>query len=506
MVLKDDTINQQFLVPMDLRDLIPNDHPCYLVQNVVDRMDFTDVDDKYRFNPGAHAYSRKMLLRLVLMGSFDGGLSGRELERRSRTDVSYMYLAGLQRPDFRTLNRFKVEEKELINVAFQKSILIAKEEGLVKINHIAIDGTKIKAKASINNITDEEQLKMLKNILNDSIELDEEEDKLLGDDSGNSIPKSLIDKESFDKISEKIENETSESKNQEKLKSSSKKLLKQAFKSKKDREKVLNKIEKLEKELEKTNQKTISLNDPESRWMLNKKNKWEFDYNLQIGVDEYKGIMLSIELTNNPTDVHELIPQIEQIKENIGPLDENTQISADNGYSTDENIEYLEEEKLDGYISTRKLSRKLKNNKNNNNPYSKDNFTFNLKKDAYICPEGKILNQKGIYENPSKTVYWTNECKNCKLKEKCVKNGYRRITDYGNSSKIRMLRKMEEEWAQKIYKKRSKTVEWPFGNIKRNLRINEFNTIGTGRTNTEAKLLGISHNLKRIHNEKNKNN
>ena len=92
MVLKDDTINQQLLVPMNLRDWFFDDHPCYLVLNVVDRGDFTDVDDKYRFNPGAYVYSSKMLLRLILMSFFDGGLSGRELERRSKTDVGYMLL------------------------------------------------------------------------------------------------------------------------------------------------------------------------------------------------------------------------------------------------------------------------------------------------------------------------------------------------------------------------------------------------------------------------------
>nr|WP_302578573.1 transposase [Methanobrevibacter arboriphilus] len=157
MVLRDDSINQQLLVPVDLCDLIPDDHPCYLVKNVVDMIDFKNIDNKYRFSAGGHAYSHKMLLRLVLMGSFDGGLSGRELERRSRTDVSYIYLAGMQKPDFRTINRFKVEEKNLINEAFKKTILIAKEKDLVKINHIAIDGTKIKAKASHNNITNEKQ-------------------------------------------------------------------------------------------------------------------------------------------------------------------------------------------------------------------------------------------------------------------------------------------------------------------------------------------------------------
>ena len=217
MVLRDDSIDQQLLVPIDLKGLIPDDHPCYLILNVVDRIDFSEIDDKYRFNAGAHAYSRKMLLRLVLMASFDGGLSGREIERRSRTDISYMYLAGMQKPDFRTINRFKVEEKELITETFKQTILIAKKEGLVKINHIAIDGTKIKAKASSNNITDKEQLDLLKKILNESIKLDDEEDELLGDESGNSIPKNLTEKKSFDEVYDKLDNDSTKSKKHRKI-------------------------------------------------------------------------------------------------------------------------------------------------------------------------------------------------------------------------------------------------------------------------------------------------
>jgi len=224
MVLRDDSIDQQLLVPIDLKSLIPDDHPCYLVSNIVDRISFKSISGKYRFNAGAHAYSRKMLLRLVLMSFFDGGLSGREIERHARTDISYMYLAGMQKPDFRTINRFKAEEKELIVEAFKKTILIAKEEGVVKINHITIDGTKIEAKSSTNNTIDKEQLEIFKDILNDSITLDEEEDKLLGDESGNSIPKKLTKKESFDKIYDKINNDPSQSKISAKFESSTKKL------------------------------------------------------------------------------------------------------------------------------------------------------------------------------------------------------------------------------------------------------------------------------------------
>ena len=81
---------------------------------------------------------------------------------------------------------------------------------------------------------------------------------------------------------------------------------------------------------------------------------------LQIGLDEYKEIIASSSLTQNPTDVFKLIPQIEQIKETFVDLTHNTQISADNGYSTNENMDYLLENQLEGWISTRKLSRKLK--------------------------------------------------------------------------------------------------------------------------------------------------
>lgn len=156
--------------------------------------------------------------------------------------------------------------------------------------------------------------------------------------------------------------------------------------------------------MKKTNQKVISISDPETRWMLNKKNQWEFDYNLQLAADDYKGIILSVGISINSTDFNQLIPIIEQIKENIGEIPENTQISADKGYSTDLIMEYLEENKLDVYISSRKLSRKLKKYNKKYNPYSKDNLIFDCEKNAYICPEGQILDKKGTYQNGLKTV------------------------------------------------------------------------------------------------------
>ncbi len=165
-------------------------------------------------------------------------------------------------------------------------------------------------------------------------------------------------------------------------------------------------------------------------------------------------------------------------------------------------MDYLAENHLDGYISTLKLSRKLKKINKKDKPFGKDKFTFDLEKNTYICPMGQILENQKSYKNNTRIAYWTNNCKTRpKHKECCGKRYTRAITDYGNPNKIKMLRKMDTEWAQEIYKKRSKTAEWPFGNIKQNLKVTEFNTVGLKITQTEAKLLAISHNLKRIYNE-----
>lgn len=93
MLLKDYTINRTMLVPMDLRNLIPEDHPCYFIKNVVNQIDCSEANKEFRDKLGEPAYPREMLLRLIFMSVFDGGLSSREIERRTRTDIAYMYLA-----------------------------------------------------------------------------------------------------------------------------------------------------------------------------------------------------------------------------------------------------------------------------------------------------------------------------------------------------------------------------------------------------------------------------
>lgn len=178
MVLKDYTINQTMLVPMDLKKLIPKDHSCYFIKNVADYIDCYEANREFVDTPGEFAYPRELLLRLVLMSVFDGGLFSREIECRIQTDVGYMYLAGMQHPSYRPILRFKRDYSDLIDEEFKMTIKIAtEEEDLVKIHHVSLDGTKIKVKTSMNKLTNEQQLKIMKQHLEESIKLDEQEDE-----------------------------------------------------------------------------------------------------------------------------------------------------------------------------------------------------------------------------------------------------------------------------------------------------------------------------------------
>ena len=138
------------------------------------------------------------------------------------------------------------------------------------------------------------------------------------------------------------------------------------------------------KDLKKTPQQTVSITDPESRWMKNKRS-YGVSYNMQIAVDHNSGIILASTITQDPTDHYQLIPQIEQIIETIGPLPSFTKISADNGYYTKNNLQYLAKNKLDGYIPNRKQVYESKKHFKKNKPFSKYNFRYNHNKDVYIC-------------------------------------------------------------------------------------------------------------------------
>jgi len=506
VALKEDRIGQTWLVPQRLIDFILEKHICYFIANLVEEVDFKKIDQKYWHTRGEAAYSRRMLLRIVIMASIDGVFSSRKIARLAEENMVYMYLSGMDKPDFRTICRFKIECGEQIEDAFKMTVKVDRKWKLVQLNHIAIGGTKIKANASTANLINQGEIETIRKILEKGIETDEEEDKVHGDKRGDEVPEELISRKKVREIIQNVREENTDIANENKLHQSSIKLLEQVVTGPKEKKQVLDKLDHAEGELKKTPQKTVSLTDPESRWVKNKKNRWEFSYNLQLAVDHDSGIIVASTVTQDPTDHYQLIPQIEQIVETLGPLPDDAKISGDNGYFTEDNLKYLAENGLDGYIPNRKQAHESKKGLKNIKPFSKHNFKYDYENDFYICPNNKMLPYRKTYEYNGVFMrqYYCSDCLRCSDQEKCVgKNRVRIITDYGGVLAKQMAWKMETPEGKKEFAKRKEAAEWPFGNIKKNLKYTEFLTRGIKQTITEKNLLSISHNIKRIYNIQN---
>ena len=222
MVIRSDKMGQSWILPPAVTDLIPEDHICHLVVAVVNSIDISGAEQKYRFTPGNPAYSRQMLLRLVIMASVDAIWSSRKIAKLARENVVYMYLTGLEVPDFRTICNFKKECKELIESTFKKTVTIAKSLGIVTLRHISPDGTKLKANASKKLTLSKEEIEEIRRIIERGIAIDNEEDKLYGDKRGDELPPELNTQE---KLQEKIKE--IEQASGKRLKSAAKKIIEQ---------------------------------------------------------------------------------------------------------------------------------------------------------------------------------------------------------------------------------------------------------------------------------------
>jgi len=175
-------------------------------------------------------------------------------------------------------------------------------------------------------------------------------------------------------------------------------------------------------------------------------------------------------------------------------------ISANNGYYTDDNLQYLAKNELDGYIPNREQAHKVKKGLKMDKPFSKYNFLYDYREDVYICPNNKNLPYQKTYEydGVSRRQYYCSDCLRCPDQHECVGNNQVRIiTDYGGVLAKSMALKMASPEGKLEFAKRKEAAEWPFGNIKQNLKYTEFLTRGLMGTITDKNLLNIYHNIKK---------
>jgi transposase len=350
-------IDEPLLLPPLVQDFVAEDHLAGFVLSLV-RTDFdlAAITGSYESERGQPPFDPVMMTALLLYSYCCGIYSSRRIARACRERVDFMSIVGFDAPDFRTVSEFRRRHLKALGALFSQILHLCETAGLVKLGHIALDGTKIKANASKHKAMSYERMEKRAAELEAEVAkwlavaavTDAEEDKLYGaDKTGEEMPDWVADKK---RRAARIRRAKAELEAEAKAAAEAK--LKAAAQAQQQREAEGRKKSGRQAAPPSTTpdpkaQKNFT--DPQSR-IMKSKDGFVQAYNAQIAVDSVAQIIVAQDVTQSAVDSGQLVPMTDAVETNLGRKPE--QLSADAGYCSEANLEALETRNIDGYVAT----------------------------------------------------------------------------------------------------------------------------------------------------------
>jgi transposase len=436
--------NQAYLLPPSLTDWLPEDHLAWFVLDAVEQIDLSEFYKKYRTDGvGNTAFHPSMMVALLIYSYCTGQRSSRQIEKHCQTDVAYKVVTANQHPDHSTISRFRKENQSHLKKLFLEILRLCAQAGLVKLGTVSLDGTKIKANASLSaNRTLKHLEQEIDKMLSEAEAKDAEEDKAYGADKrGDELPEELRDRKTrinrLQACKERLEHENAQAEKaqQEKI---DKRKAKEERTGKKPRGRTPKPAEEAGNKEAKAN-----VTDPDSR-IMKTRNGFVQGLNAQAVTTEQQ-IIVAEDVTQEENDKQQLHPMLEQAEENRQAVEIEEEIGvalADAGYCSQENFTKKPAGDAELLVATQK--------------------DYKQRKAMAEQPEA----EGPIPDNLSPTE--------------------------------RMERKLLTERGRKLYKIRGKTVEPVFGQIKDVLGFERFMRRGIDACRSEWSLICAVHNLLKL--------
>lgn len=345
--------DQSFLLAPNPRGWLEPDHPVFFVIRTVKELDLDPFYSAYKEGPGAPPHDPRLMVSLLLYGNMRSLRSSRQIERALHEDIGFRVLAGQNKVDHDSICSFRLLHRGSLEDLFVQVLKVCERAGLLELDHVAGDGTKVHANASkrkANTLarlrekeadlrTREEKLrKEVSSWLDDLDENDRKDDAKYGKKNGYSVPPELVDA----------------SKQREFIRNTIKELEEREREEAKDRGRRSD---------EPREEAQFNFTDPDSRVMPDSVDKGHFvqAYNAQLAVNR-RQIIVGTFVTNHPIDNPHLPEIVHVIHKSTGHYPE--EMSFDAGYAKRENLVLLEELGIDGYVSTSKNKRDRIGDKN----------------------------------------------------------------------------------------------------------------------------------------------
>jgi transposase len=341
-------VDQPTMFPSTVLDFVPPDHVAHFIRNlVVEQLNLSKILSQYSEERGYPPFHPAMMTALILYAYSQGIYASRRMAKACEQRVDFMAITGMQQPDFRTISDFRKRHIAALGELFGQVLKLCQKAGMVKLAHVALDGTRIAGNASKDQSmkygrmkkTEQELAEEVAGWFREAERQDAEDDAEFGADRrGDELPDWVSDKQ---KRLEKIRKAKAELEAEAKAEAERKKAEDQA---KPARNRARDPIPDTPSDDEKRN-----LTDSDSR-LLKTAHGYVQGYNAQAAVDAESQVIVAQMLTNERNDLKHLIPLVDQIE--AITEDSVREISADSGYYSEQNLEQLEQRTVRGYVAT----------------------------------------------------------------------------------------------------------------------------------------------------------
>jgi transposase len=455
---------------VDVERLVDEDHPARAIWELVGRLDLSRFHDGIESNAeegGRPAFDPQLLISLWVYAYSQGIGSAREVARRCEYDPAFQWLTGLEEVNYHTLADFRVEKQQELDELFTQVLAALSKEGLVTLEQVMQDGTKIKALASMRSYQREPAIR-------EHLERARQRVAAMGDPRNEETnPKA------------RQARVRARREQQERLESALEEL--RQLQANKPAEKAKSRVR-------------ASSSDPQARVMKQSDGGLGLSYNAQISADAAHGLIVSAAITQDANDSAQLLPAVDRLEQRLGQKPK--QMVADAGYTTRENVEKMAGRAVDFLGSLEKTESGMTAPQR----LAPSAFVYHPERNRYLCPEGHWLGPQGRHRDKRRrglvAHYYQarfSDCQACARKPQCCPENQSRgrgLLRWEESAAVTAFReKMATGEAQAQYRRRGRVIEFCHAWIKSKLGLRQFHVRGLAKVETELLWACLTYNL-----------
>lgn len=474
--LKEIERKQVILCVVDIDGLVAEDHEVRAIWELVRMLNMSRYHEDIRAVEGVagrEPVNPLLLICLWIYAYSQGVSSAREIARLCGYHPAYRWLCGNQMINYHTLSDFRMKHKEALDGIFAEILGVLSSEGMIELDRVMHDGTKIKAFASADSFRREERILA-------HLELAREQVARMEDPSCAEVMDS-------------------------KTLAARKRTAQERQKRLETAMKELKKLQDSKPGADSKAETRVSRSDPEARVMKQSNGGYAPSYNVQISTDAKAGVIVGVEASQSVSDYDELLPAVETVTNRFGRKP--NQMVVDGGYMSRQNILAMNEVKVDligpPAEGTRQSAGQMKR-RDVAPAFNPKHFKYDETSDTYTCPAGKILRYESKEEKPGLTNYkyraMRSDCFLCAFKKECspqsITKGRAVMRGVENAAVTAFRAKTQTAEAKEIYKQRGPIAEFPNAWIKDKFKIRQFRLRGRIKVLMEMLWACLTYNIK----------